>query len=322
MSRKILITGASGIVGNALCNHLVTHDLDVVGAVRRSPNAPVLGVDYRIVAELDSTTDWSTPLAGVDTVIHCAARVHVMHDYAQDPLTEFRRVNTVGTETLARAAARCGIQRLIFLSSIKINGESALPDSPFTQTSPAKPQDPYAISKLEAEQALTHIAAETGLEVVSLRCPLIYGPGVKGNLLRLLQVVDRGIPLPLALARNRRSLIYLDNLTDAIATCLTHPTAAGKTYLVSDGEDVSTAELITRIAQALGKPSRLWPCPLGLIKLAGRMTGKSDEIARLLGSLCIDSNKICSELDWTPPYTLEQGLAETARWLHGQNKYD
>ena len=206
-----------------------------------------------------------------------------------------------------------------FLSSIKVNGESAPSYAPFVQASPAKPQDPYAISKWEAEQALTQIAAETGLELVILRCPLVYGPGVKGNFLRLLQAVNHGIPMPLTLARNRRRLIYLDNLTDAIATCLTHPAAAGKTYLVSDGEDVSTAELISRIAQSLGKPSRSWPCPLGLIELAGRMTGKSDEIARLLGSLCIDGSKIRSELDWTPPYTLEQGLAETARWLHGKN---
>ena len=213
------------------------------------------------------------------------------------------------------------MKRLVFLSSIKVNGESTLPVSPFDEVSPTKPQDPYAISKWEAEQALTQIVTETGLEVVILRCPLVYGPRVKGNFLRLLQAVDHGIPLPLALARNRRSFIYLNNLTDAIATCLTHPAAAGKTYLVSDGEDVSTAELISRIAQALGKPSRLWSCPLGIIQLAGILTGKSDEIARLLGSLCIDSSKIRSELDWTPPYTLEQGLAETAQWLHGQNNH-
>jgi nucleoside-diphosphate-sugar epimerase len=319
---KVLVTGALGFVGSALCNHLVSRDFDVVATVRNLSDASVPSVEYRIVTEMSSTTGWSDALAGVQTVIHCAARVHVMRDHAQDPLTEFRRVNTLGPEILARAAAHCGVKRLVFLSSIKVNGESAPPDAPFDQTSPTKPQDPYAISKWEAEQALTRVAAETGLEVVVLRCPLVYGPGVKGNFLRLLQVVDRGIPLPFALAKNRRSLIYLDNLTSAIATCLTHPAAAaGKTYLVSDGEDVSTAELIACIAQALGKPSRLWPCPLGLIELAGMMTGKSDEIARLLGSLCIDSSKIRSELDWTPPYTLEQGLAETARWLHGQNKY-
>jgi nucleoside-diphosphate-sugar epimerase len=319
---NVLVTGASGFVGRALCSHLVSRDFDIVATVTNLPNVHVPRVHYRIVTKLDAATDWHDALAGVQTVIHCAARVHVMHDYSQDPLTEFRRVNTLGTKTLARAAAHCGVKRLVFLSSIKVNGESAPSDAPFVQASPAKPQDPYAISKWEAEQALTQIAAETGLELVILRCPLVYGPGVKGNFLRLLQAVNHGIPMPLTLAINRRSLIYLDNLTDAIATCLTHPAAAGKTYLMSDGEDVSTAELISRIAQALGKPSRLWPCPLGLMELAGMLTGKSDEIARLLGSLCIDSSKIRSELDWTPPYTLEQGLAETARWLHGQNKYD
>ena len=319
---KVLVTGASGFVGKTLCAHLASLHFDVVATVQNLPDTSVPGMEYRIVTEMSSTTDWSDALANVQTVIHCAARVHVMHDHAQDPLTEFRRVNTLGTETLARAAAHCGVKRLIFLSSIKVNGESTLPLSPFDEASPAKPQDSYAISKWEAEQALTQIATETGLEVVTLRCPLVYGPGVKGNFLRLLQAVDHGIPLPLALAKNRRSLIYLDNLTNAIATCLTHPAAARKTYLVSDGEDVSTAELIARIAQALGKPSRLWPCPLGLMELAGRMTGKSDEIARLLGSLCIDSSRICSELDWRPPYTLEQGLAETAQWLHGQSHHD
>lgn len=317
---KVLITGASGFVGKALCTRLVAHGLDVVGTVRNLPGTPVPGANYRIVAEMGTSTDWHDALAGVQAVIHCAARVHVMHDHAQDPLTEFRYVNTLGTETLARAAAHCGIKRLVFLSSIKVNGESAPPDAPFDQTSPAKPQDPYAISKWEAEQALTRVAAETDLEVVVLRCPLVYGPGgVKGNFLRLLQAVDRGIPLPFSLARNRRSLIYLDNLTGAITACLTHPAAARKTYLVSDGEDVSTAELITYIAQALGKSSRLWPCPLGLIKLAGMMTGKSDEIARLLGSLCIDSSRIRNELGWVPPYTLTQGLVETARWFRGRN---
>ena len=319
---KVLVTGASGFVGKTLCAHLASLHFDVVATVQNLPDTSVPGMEYRIVTEMSSSTDWSDALANVQTVIHCAARVHVMHDHAQDPLTEFRRVNTLGTETLARAAAHCGVNRLIFLSSIKVNGESTLPLSPFDEASPAKPQDSYAISKWEAEQSLTQIATETGLEVVTLRCPLVYGPGVKGNFLRLLQAVDHGIPLPLALAKNRRSLIYLDNLTNAIATCLTHPAAARKTYLVSDGEDVSTAELIARIAQALGKPSRLWPCPLGLMELAGRMTGKSDEIARLLGSLCIDSSRICSELDWRPPYTLEQGLAETAQWLHGQSHHD
>jgi nucleoside-diphosphate-sugar epimerase len=313
---KVLITGASGFVGRALCSHLVAHDFDVVGTVRSLPGTPVPGIDYRIVAEMGTSTDWYDALAGVQVIVHCAARVHVMCDHAHDPLTEFRYVNTLGTATLARAAARYGIKRLVFLSSIKVNGESTLPDVPFDQTSPTRPQDPYAISKWEAEQVLARVAAGTGLEVVVLRCPLVYGPGVKGNFLRLLQAANRGIPLPFALARNRRSLIYLDNLTGAIAICLTHPAAAGKTYLVSDGEDVSTAELISLIGQALGKSSRLWPCPLGLMKLAGLITGKSNEVARLLGSLCIDSSRIRNELGWAPPYTLAQGWTGSLRLIY------
>jgi nucleoside-diphosphate-sugar epimerase len=204
---KVLVIGASGFVGGALCSHLVSLDFDTIATVRNLPDTLVPRVDYRIVTKLDAATDWHDALAGVQTVIHCAARVHVMRDHAQDPLTEFRRVNTLGTETLARAAAHCGVKRLVFLSSIKVNGESAPSDAPFDQPSPARPQDPYAISKWEAEQALTCVSAETGLEIVVLRCPLVYGPRVKGNLLRLLQAVKHGIPLPFSLVKNRRSLI-------------------------------------------------------------------------------------------------------------------
>ena len=313
------MTGASGFIGGTLCTHLVTQGFDAVGTVRSLPDAPVPGVDYRIVAELGINTDWRDALVGVQAVVHCAARVHVMRDHAQNPLAEFRRVNTLGTQTLTRAVARSGVKRLVFLSSIKVNGESALPDAPFDEASPVNPQDPYAISKWEAEQALTHIATETRLEVTVLRCPLVYGPGVKGNFLRLLQAADRGIPLPFALARNRRSLIYLDNLASAITTCLTHPAAAGKTYLVSDGKDISTAQLITQMAQALEKPVRLWPVPPAWIRLFAGLTGKSAEIDRLFGSLCIDSTKIRGELGWTPAYTPEQGLAETVRWFRGRD---
>ena len=317
---KVLVTGASGFIGSTLCTHLVTQGFETVGTVRRLPDTPVPGVNYRIVTELGINTDWRDALAGVQAVIHCAARVHVMRDHAPDPLAEFRRVNTLGTETLARAAARSGVQRLVFLSSIKVNGESALPDAPFDEASPVNPQDPYAISKWEAEQALTRIATETGLEVVVLRCPLVYGPGMKGNFLRLLQATDRGIPLPFALARdNRRSLIYLDNLASAITTCLTHPAAAGETYLLSDGKDVSTAQLITQMAQALEKPVRLWPVPPALMRLIAGLTGKSAEVDRLFGSLCIDSTKIRGKLDWTPAYTLEQGLAKTVQWFQGRD---
>lgn len=315
---NLLITGVSGFVGRALATKLIRRGLQVRGAMRSCGELPS-GVEACTIGAIDGETDWMHVLKDVDVVVHLAARGHLMKDAAADPLAEFRKINLHGTEKLAREAACSGVKRLVFLSSIKVNDESTLPGAPFDQTSPAKPQDPYAISKWEAEQVLTRVAAETSLEVVVLRCPLVYGSGVKGNFLRLLQAVDRGIPLPFALTRKRRSLIYLDNLTGALATCLAHPVAAGKTYLVSDSEDVSTAELITGIAHALGKSSRLWPCPLGLIELAGMMTGKSDEVARLLVSLCIDSSKIRSELGWTPSHTVTQGLAETARWFRGRD---
>lgn len=316
-SQRILITGASGFVGSELCRQLVACGLDVVGTVRSLPATLVPGVDYRIVSELGTSKAWSNEVfTGVKIIVHCAARVHVMDDYAQDPLMEFRRVNTLGTENLAQLAAYNGVKRLIFLSSIKVNGENSLTDTPFDETSPTNPQDHYGISKLEAEKALSRIAAETDLEVVILRLPLVYGPGVKGNFLRLLKIVDSGISLPFSLVNNQRSFIYLNNLIGAVTACLTDPAAAGETYMVSDGENISTVQLITQIAYALEKPVRLWPCPLRLLKLAGMLAGKSDEISKLLSSLCINSNKIRRELDWSPSYTLTQGLSVTAAWYH------
>ncbi len=317
----VLVTGASGFIGSALVAFLAKDDkLSVKAATRGTDYAFPECVKVYPGFDFSVETDWSSALTGVDCIIHTIARAHVMHDTASDALAEFRRINVEGSLSIARQAAALGVRRFIFLSSIKANGERTI-ESPFTAEAAPAPEDAYGVSKLEAERGLAELGLHTGLEIVVLRPSLVYGPGVKGNFLRLLQAVDCGIPLPFALTKNRRSLIYLDNLTSAIGICLTHPAAAGKTYLVSDGEDVSTAELISRIAQALGKPSRLWPFPLGLMELAGMMTGKSDEIARLLGSLCIDSSKIRNELDWTPPYTLEQGLAETAQWLHGQNNH-
>ena len=318
-SQRVLVTGASGFVGSALCRHFVAHGLDVIGTVRSLPATLVPGVEYRIVGELGTSTAWSDEVfTEVKIVVHCAARVHVMHDYAQDPLMEFRRVNTLGTENLAQVAAHTGVKRLIFLSSVKVNGENSQSDSPIDETSPTSPQDHYGISKLEAEQALFRIAAETGMEVVILRPPMVYGPGVKGNFLRLLKIVDSGIPLPFSLVNNQRSFIYLNNLTGVIAACLTDPAAVGRTYMVSDGEDISTAQLITQMAHALEKPVRLWPCPLRLMKLAGILVGKSDDISKLLGSLCINSNKIRDELGWIPSHTLTQGLSQIAAWHHRQ----
>lgn len=223
-------------------------------------------------------------------------------------------MNVVGTEHLARSAAAKGVKRLIFVSSIKVNGEITYDDQQFSETNEPLPQDPYGMSKFEAEQALRIIAKETGLEVVAVRPPLIYGAGVKGNFMQMLKVIAKGIPLPLASVHNRRSLVYVENLVDALIVCATHPAAAGQTYLVSDGEDISTPDLLRRLGDAMGRPARLFPCPPALLKLAGRMTGKSNQIDRLLGSLQIDSGKIRSELNWIPPYSLQQGLQATAEW--------
>lgn len=251
-------------------------------------------------------------LQGAQAVIHLAARVHVMTDHAADPLGEFRLVNTDWTERLARAAASQGVRRFVYLSSIKVNGEQN--DRPFSELDPPNPQDPYGLSKWEAEQALARISAQTGMESVVVRSPLVYGPGVGGNFLQLLNIVRRGIPLPLALVQNRRSLLYLGNLVDALVTCVRHVRAAGQTYLVSDGEDLSTPDLIRRLGRAMGVAVRLWPVPLAVLRWVGHVAGKQAVIDRLLGSLQVDSSKIRRELDWQPRYSVDRGLAETAAW--------
>jgi nucleoside-diphosphate-sugar epimerase len=312
--KEVLVTGANGFIGRALCERMIAEEWQVRGAVR-SPASLLTGFEPAVVGAIGLDTDWSNALTGINTVVHLASRVHVMNDTTDDPIAEFCRVNVAGTERLARIAAKTGVRRFVYLSSVKVNGEGG-PVS-YTERDTPAPQDPYGISKWEAEQVLHKIAAESGLEVVIIRPPLVYGPEVKANFLRMIEVVNRDIPLPLASISNRRSLIYLGNLIDAIVACTAHPKAAGQMYLVSDGEDVSTPELIRSVAAALGKPARLFPFPPALMRLAGRLTGKSEAVERLLGSLTIDSTKIRRELNWKPPYTMNQGLKETAKWyLH------
>ena len=319
-SHKVLVTGASGFVGSALCGYLIKRGHNVIGTVRKLPVSPVSGVDYQIVGDLGTSAAWSDDIfSGVEIIIHCAARVHVMIEYAQNPLNEFRQINTEGTDALARSAANAGVRRFIFLSSIKVCGESSPLSSPIDEISPTNPKDYYGISKLEAEKSLLNIADETGMETVIFRLPLVYGPGVRGNFIKLLKMVDRGVPLPFSLVNNLRSLININNLTDVIEICLKDPRAVGRTYMVSDGEDVSTAQLIVKMAHALERPVRLWPCPLRLIELAGMLTGRSDEVSRILGSLQIDSKKIYNELGWVPTYTLTQGLSQISAWYHRRN---
>lgn len=309
---RVLVTGASGFVGSALVAALRRKDHFARRALRVRPDAQD-GTESAAVGNVDGQTDWRDALRDIDVVIHLAARVHVMRETAGDPLAEFLEVNLHGTENLARQAARAGVKRLVYVSSIKVNGESTA-GQPFSESDKPNPQGPYATSKRQAEQALQRIARETGLEVVILRPPLIYGPGVKGNFIKLLAAIDKGIPLPLAGARNLRSLIYVENLVDALIACATHPAAAGQTYLVSDGEDVSTAMLVEKIAKALGCNSRSFYFPPTLLRAVAALLGRAEQIDRLFGSLRVNDEKIRNELAWTPPYNLEQGLCATADW--------
>ncbi len=311
--KQVLVTGAAGFVGQALCPLLERDGWAVRKAVRRPCE------DCAAIGDIGPDTDWRAALKGVTAIVHLAARVHVMRDAAGNPLTQYRTVNCAGTANLARQATQAGVKRLVYLSSIKVNGETT-GDTPFRAGDIPQPQDPYAISKWEAEQALHRIAGETGLETVILRPPLVYGPGVKANFLRLLGLVERGLPLPLGAAANRRSLLYLGNLADAIRLCLFHPAAAGKTFLLSDGKALSSADLVRHLATAMGKPPRLIAVPPTLLRIAALLTGTSAEAARLLDSLEIDGSAIERELDWRPPFSLEQGLAVTAAWYRAARK--
>lgn len=321
MIERILVTGVNGFVGSALGRRLRDAGMCVRGGMRDpssiSTGGGSVGDDFEWVVLHDRSTDTETQQAldGVQAVIHLAARVHVMEDRAADPLGEFRRVNTDWTERLARAAARQGVRRFVYLSSIKVHGEES--SAPFTEQDAPNPQDPYGISKWEAEQVLAAVSSETGLEIVVVRSPLVYGPGVGGNFLQLLKVIRAGVPLPLALVENRRSLIFLGNLVDALIRCMQDKRAAGRTYLVSDGEDLSTPELIRRLGRTMGVTVRLWPFPLSLLQWAGRLLGKQAALDRVLGSLQLDCSALRRELDWHPPYPTDHGLAETAAWFSG-----
>lgn len=306
----VLVTGANGFVGRALCDTLRSSGHAVREAVRQGKSKPLAGgVDAVDIGSINSTTDWNVALAGCDVVVHLAARAHVMHDTRDDPLAEFREVNTDGTRRLARQAAQAGVKRFVFVSSIKVNGEGR--DAPYREADTPAPEDAYAISKWEAEQGLWRIAHETGLEVVVLRPPLVYGPGVKANFRRLLDTVARGWPLPLGAIANRRSLLYLGNFVDAIRTCVEHPAAAGQTFLIDDGQPVSTPELIRAAAHAMGRPARLLSVPVGALTFAGALLCRRAAVQRLTDSLWLDSSLIRTHLGWEPPYSMAAGLAAT-----------
>ena len=313
---KIVVTGANGFVGTALTKKLISEEWVVTRVVRSESDLHgVAGVSTFEIGNMDKNTDWKTALRGIDAVVHTAARVHVMKDTPADPLKAYRSVNVHGTMKLARQAAVSGVRRFVFISTIKVNGEENT--AAYKETDKPAPLDPYGISKLQAEKELSKLASETGMEVVVLRPPLVYGPGVKANFLKLLQTVDRRMPLPFAGVKNQRSLIYVENLVDAIVACLRHSNAPGQTFLVSDGEDVSTPELIRMMSALLHKSPRLFSVPGLCLHVASRISGKGPVMDRLIGSLTVDTAKITEELDWRPPFTLQEGLEKTVAWFRG-----
>lgn len=305
--RRVLVTGAAGFIGRPLAASLAARGFAVTAGVRAVPaaEAQLPGVDYAAVGDIGPDTDWSAALRGVSQVVHAAARAHVMHG---GDAVAFDRVNVAGTTRLATQARVAGVCRLVLLSSIKVNGE-ATARRPFQANDPPAPADAYGRSKLGAEQVLWRACATGSPEGVVIRLPLVYGPGVKANLARLVRLVRSGLPLPFASVRNRRSLLALDNLCDFVALTLEHPAAAGRTWLLSDGDDLSTPELVRRIAGLLGMRARLLPCPVQVLQALGHLTGRSQEVARLTGSLVVDSTPARCELGWRPPVSVDDGLA-------------
>jgi len=312
---KILITGATGFVGQAVCKKLREGGHMLTGTTRTpDQGAGPERVPLYHIPEIGPDTDWSQAVSGADIVIHLAARVHVMKDRSPDPLADYRNVNTAGTRKLALQAAAAGVKRFVFISTIKVAGENS-PVSGFTEDDHAMPEDPYGVSKWEAEQALADISRSTGLEVVILRPPLVYGPGVKGNFLSLFEAINKNRVLPLGAIQNHRSFLSVFNLADAIATAAEHPNAAGQTFFVADEHAISTPDLVRKIAAALDTKPRLLNFPLGLLKIAGFLTGKSAAVQRVAGSLTVNTRRIQTQLNWHPPVSMEDGLKETAGWF-------
>ncbi|QAY92454.1 SDR family oxidoreductase [Pseudomonas sp. ACM7] len=313
MPQTILLTGATGFVGGAILNRLHHENKHpVVVAVRDESRVPIQGVPKVCIKSFDGGTRWEEHLTGSDVVIHSAARVHVMNDVETDPLAAFRKVNVEGTLNLARQAAAAGVRRFIFISSIKVNGEGTVPGTAYAADDVPAPMDPYGISKMEAEQGLRELAVETAMEVVIIRPVLVYGPGVKANFLNMMRWLDKGVPLPFGAIHNSRSLVALDNLVDLVLTCIVHPAAANQTFLVSDGEDLSTTTLLSKMAKALNKPARLIPVPSWILQSGAALVGKKGLSQRLCGSLQVDITKTRNLLGWTPPLSVDEALAITA----------
>jgi nucleoside-diphosphate-sugar epimerase len=308
----IVVTGGTGFVGSRLIGRLTADGLPVTATVRRSNQMLTGGVVPVVVGDLSPQTDWSGALRGARVVVHTAARVHVMRDSASDPLAEYRRANVEGALNLARQAARAGVQRFVFVSSVKVNGELTAPGVRFAADDVPVPQDPYGVSKLEAETGLQIVSRASGMQYVIVRPPLVYGPGVRANFLAMMRWLRRRVPLPLGAIHNQRSLVALDNLVDVLVACVSHPAAANQTFLVSDGQDLSTTELLRRLGAALGTPARLLPVPSALLTGMASLLGQRGMAQRLCGSLQVDINKTRQLLGWSPPITVDEGLRQAA----------
>jgi nucleoside-diphosphate-sugar epimerase len=324
---RLLVTGATGFVGGALVQQLLTGglsgvfiagaepavSLDIVAAVRQPDQRLPAPIKQCAVGDLSGNIDWSEALQGVDTVLHCAARVHVMQDTAEDPLSAFRSVNVEGTMNLAQQAAAAGARRFVFVSSIKVNGEATASGKPFRADDLPAPQDAYGISKHEAESGLRQLAIDSGMEVVIVRPPLVYGRGVGANFHTMMGAVAHRLPLPVGrIEHNRRSMVALGNLVDLLVTCISHPAAANRTFLVSDGEDLSTSQLLRRLGVAMGRPARLVPVPVSWLEFGAAMLGRRNVAQRLCGSLQVDISDTRQRLGWTPPLSVEEGLKSAA----------
>ena len=319
-SRNTLVTGAAGFIGQAVCSDLSARGYQVLGAVRKQAKAhPTSHVQYKIVGDTQESSDWSAVLEGIDSVVHLAARVHLMSDSAQNPLAEYRLANVAMTMNLARQSAKAGVKRFVFISTVKVNGENTPFGQPFTADEKPRPVDPYGVSKFEAEKLLLQLAQETDMEVVIIRPVLVYGPGVKANFLLMMRWLQKGVPLPLKALDNRRSLLAIDNLVDLIATCLHHPAAANQVFLASDGEDVSISSLLQRTGAALGKSAWLIPVPTIILKVLARLGGQDAVMQRLCDSLQVDISKTRRVLGWTPPVKMDGALAKTAQHFRRSN---
>ncbi|MFH1541080.1 MAG: SDR family oxidoreductase [Elusimicrobiota bacterium] len=317
--KKVIVTGANGFIGRNLCAFLKEKGYFVRGAVPDNVR-DVSGVDeYVQVGDINESTDWTRALQGVDFVVHLAGRAHVMDECETDPAAIYHRVNVLATRRLAEQAVQSGVKRFIFLSSVKVNGEntarqSSARNSVFTEESQPDPKGYYAISKLEAEEKIISVCRKSNMQEVILRLPLVYGPGVKANFLQLIRLVDKGMPFPFGSVSNKRSFIYTGNLCDIIGLCLIHPSAARQLFLVSDGVDISTPQLIAIIAEGLKKKVLLLPCPVFMLRVIGLFTGKSDSIRRLTDSLCVQTAKLTNLTGWKPRFSVEEGIAGTVRF--------